>query len=164
MVSVSRWAQVFLTQSFDRPVGYLLQADPAGVLEHRRAIDFEALAELDISASDQPVQMRLALDQRQFAKVATVQILHKRNRTGVPWTGGDVRMVRRSFLDSQLTRGNKWAEPQRRGVLVLREGGVKDLVAGVVGQRDTVSISEHLRLIDAEAPGDCFAYLSFLQT
>jgi hypothetical protein len=31
---------------------------------------------------------------------------------------------------------------------------VKDLVTGIVGQRDTVSISEHLRLIDAKAPGD----------
>jgi hypothetical protein len=31
---------------------------------------------------------------------------------------------------------------------------VKDLVTGVVGQRDTVSISEHFRLVDTEPLGD----------
>jgi hypothetical protein len=31
---------------------------------------------------------------------------------------------------------------------------VKDLVTGVVRQRDAVSIPENLRLIDAKAPGD----------
>jgi hypothetical protein len=55
MVSVSRWAQVFdpVVAATGRiaAVAYFghdaLQTDAAGVLEHRRAVDFEAFAELD---------------------------------------------------------------------------------------------------------------------
>jgi hypothetical protein len=46
----------------------------AGVLEHRRAVDLETFAELDGGVGDQLFQMHLALDQRQFPEVVTVEI------------------------------------------------------------------------------------------
>jgi hypothetical protein len=44
------------------------------VLEHFSAIDFEALAELDIGFADEPFQQRLPLDQRQLSKIIAIEV------------------------------------------------------------------------------------------
>jgi hypothetical protein len=73
MVKVSRWAQVFLTQSLIRPDAVFaiadlgddaLQAGLAGVLGHLLAVDLKALAELDIGVGDHLLEQCLAIDQR----------------------------------------------------------------------------------------------------
>lgn len=82
MVSVSRCAQVILTQSFALPVGYLLsgtldkalKAGLADMLMHLLAVDFEAFAELDVGPADDLLEQGLALDQRQLPKVVTIQV------------------------------------------------------------------------------------------
>ena len=83
MVSVSRCAQVFLTQSLLRPrrigaVAHLrhhaLETELAGVREHLAAVDLEAFAELDVGAGDDLLQFGLALEQRQLPDIPAVQI------------------------------------------------------------------------------------------
>jgi hypothetical protein len=44
------------------------------VLEHRPSLDFEALAELNVRACDDLLELGLAGDQRQLPEVAAVQI------------------------------------------------------------------------------------------
>jgi hypothetical protein len=44
------------------------------VLVHFAAIHFKALAELDVGAVDDLLQVRLAVDQRQLAQVIAVEI------------------------------------------------------------------------------------------
>src|SRR4051812_27749790 len=51
-----------------------LQADLAGVGIHVRAVDLEALAELDVSAVDDLLEVGLAFDQRQPPKIATIEV------------------------------------------------------------------------------------------
>jgi hypothetical protein len=51
-----------------------LQPDLAGVGDHLLAFDLEAFAKLDRGILDQLFQMRLALDQRQFSQILTVEI------------------------------------------------------------------------------------------
>ena len=51
-----------------------LEPDLAGMRVHLAAVDLEALAELDVGAGDQLLQMRLALDQRQLPQIVAVEI------------------------------------------------------------------------------------------
>src|SRR6266581_849644 len=83
MASVSRWAQVFFTQSLTRPETYRLSADLrddalkarlAGVLVHLTTIDLEALAELDIGFGDDFPEQTLTLEQRQPPEVIAIEV------------------------------------------------------------------------------------------
>jgi hypothetical protein len=44
------------------------------VREHLGAVDLEAIAELNVGALDDLLQLRLALEQRQFSQVLSVEI------------------------------------------------------------------------------------------
>ena len=50
------------------------EAELAGVLEHRLAVDLEGFAELDVGAGDDLLEFGLTLVQRQLPQIATVQI------------------------------------------------------------------------------------------
>ena len=62
MVSVSRWAQVFFTP--------FVAARVCAVADFR----LEAFAELDVSAGDDLLELRLSLVERTFPQVAAIQL------------------------------------------------------------------------------------------
>ena len=53
---------------------HALKADAAGMLEHLRAVDLEAFAELNVRIRNELLEMGLALDQRQFSQITAVEI------------------------------------------------------------------------------------------
>ena len=51
-----------------------LETNLAGLLVHLAAVDLEAFAKLDRGLGDQLLQMRFAIDQRQFLKIVAIKV------------------------------------------------------------------------------------------
>ena len=176
MVSVSRCAQVFLTQSLLRPdrVGAVadlrddaFQADLAGVREHLLAVDLEAFAELDVGAGDDLLQFGLAPEQRQLPEVAAVEVQQiERHQDDAGGLSLQLVLQHREIGGAVGGRHDDLAVDDRRGGLDV-PGVVGDLLEamgpvmaapgedldGLVGQVDLDAVAVELDFVDPAVSG-----------